>query len=407
MNKLILSSLKYYLLFFIAIILFINPIFPKGYFIGGRSILALVLAPWWLISLYLLFQVNVMKKRNLSFLFGAIVSYLYFLLSLAVEERSSDILRLSYTVAFVSIPILFYIIHPTNNMIKRWSFFVDMGGFLLIVYSFSVSYGLIPFPFGNYAISIGEQRFTFDMTFGSISFLSIWFTYRLFNAIGKNMHLLYSTVIILGLLRMLASSTRGMLAGTLISIVIMIIINTNKKNIKKFILYSISVLMISIVFLSIFEKTDSMEKTLLTIVNYTNIMEGRGRETGDARIVEALNDFELFTNYPFLGAGFEVANIRPDTMGNRSSGHFFLTGTLARYGIFGLIGYAFIYILFFKSLNNICPNLKCRRELYAFYMLIIFFLIFGNPLYLFSQWPSIAFILYLVAYLNKGKKCLA
>jgi len=405
MNKLILFLLKYYLLFFVTIIFFINPIFPYGYFIGGRSVLALILAPWWLISFYLLFQVNLMKKRNLFFLVGIIVSYFYYLLSFALEERSSDILRLSYTIAFISIPILLYKINPTDNEIKRWSLFIDIAGLLLIIYAFSVSYGLIPFPF-EYTITIGEKRFTFDATVGSISFLSIWFTNRLFSSTGKGMYILYSSVIILGLLRILASSTRGILVGTIVGVFIMILLSMNKKNIKKFIAYTVSILMISILFLSVFEKNDLIEKTFSTVTTYIALIEGRGTETGISRVVEALADFDTLAEYPLLGAGFQVAGMKVDSFGSSSSGHFFLTGTLARFGIFGLIGFMIIYILFFKSLNNRCPNSKCRRKLYAFYALIIFYLIFGNPLYLFPQWPGVAFILYVFINLDKGKKCL-
>lgn len=406
MNKLILLSLKYYLFFFIAVIFFINPIFPGGYFIGSRSILALILAPWWLISFYLLFQVNLLKKKNLFILFGIIISYFFFLLSFAAEERSSDILRLSYTIAFVSIPILLYKLKPNENEIKRWSFFVDIAGFLLITYSFLVSYGLIPIPFEYTVEAFGERRFTFDTTVGSISFLLIWFTSRLFHTTRNMIYILYSSAIVLGLLRILASSTRGILAGTIVGIFIIILLNINKRNMKKFIVYTFSILIVSLLFLTISGKNELLEKTLSTVDRYTVLIEGRGVSTGTSRLVEAVEDFDTFTEYPFLGAGFKIASEKQDSLGNRSSGHFFITGTLARFGIFGLFGFVVIYLLLFKLLIRMCLSSRCKRELYAFYMLIIFFLIFGNPLYIFPQWPGVAFILYIFVNLNKGKKCL-
>lgn len=402
LQKLLINFITVYTILFVILILFVNPVFPGGYFITGRSLLAIVLSPWWLIAPYLAIKINLNSRKNWFFLIGIALCYFYLLLSM-VLGRSSDVLALSYTLSFISIVALFGNIYLSYKTITSLSLMVDIFSFCLILYSFSTAFGLIAYPFRyQYDINVGESRFTFDTTVGSIAFIIIWLFFRLLNSKKYSRINLYFLFIFLGILRILASGTRGILAGTLISLLYMFFTNFSTiVNFKNTFLFVFTAVGVSIIF-NLFD-FDIVGNISRNIDSYTEIIRNRDNSTGISRFSEAIVDFETFEGNIFLGAGMDGASLKLDSMYEASAGHFFITGTLARFGLLGLVGFLMTYVYLFKSLLREFSINFLDKRIIPFYILFFFFCIFGNPLYLYPQWPAIAFLLYLFAYLNQRR----
>lgn len=368
------------------ILLSLNLLVPKGLYIGGKSLIAINLAVYWLIFLPMfLFELIKYKKKKFFFILGISFCLIFGIIAILEETRKNDILPITYSLAFFCNTQL---ISDFYNDRKYGYFITRLFRFFLILFiiiAFSQAYGLIRNPFINEnSFAFGSQRFTLTSESGLIPFIGIYLTHEALQIRNKKIKILFFIPVILSFLCMLAYGTRGILLGYLIAFLYVV------KNELKLVHFS-ALFFIIISSLIIFPKVKDVT------FGYLNVIENRNLKTGYLRLEEAQNDWKTFTSAPIAGAGFDRASELKNSSFEPSYGHIFLSGILARFGLLSFLLVA-AYLIYFKQVlrNFRKVDIRKYRTVCGWFIVIIFMFLFGNPLYLFSAWPIIPFFFLIV-----------
>lgn len=389
-----------YLLYFsfvCSIILVINLLIPKGGYLFGMSLIALILAPYWVISMVLLFSEKSFSVNNSYFILGVMTCVFYGLISFIFEDRKSDILAISYTLAFLCnariIQISLWDIR-TIVWIRKTLFLIGVG---VVLYSFGQAYGFFVNPFIELDQTlIGSVRYTFTSEIGVIPLFGLFFFDLLMNERNSLKKTVLTILIIMCFLKLVSFGTRAILIGFIISLIYL-----NKK-----VVFTPNFFKIIFLFLTLSLIVALFYPNLFVFLeNYYTLMISRDSSTGNARLVEANNDWLTFLEYPIFGAGFEISSERLNNLSEPSYGHIFLTGVLGRFGLIGLC-FLISYIGYFKSVKYKAKqvNKKWHKIIISYFIIIIIYFVFGNPMYLFPAWPVVPFFFipfFLTLYKNK------
>jgi len=361
-----------------SIIAFINPIL-NYVFVGNISLHSLVLIPFLIISLFLF-----LKYKEKYFVIGVLTSFVFLLICYLQPNRRSDELFLYTNLAFFSNAIISekYLGKYKNDKILNFLFLTIA---ITIIHSFGLAFGF----WENSILAkeligqrIGRSSDIIELLPFTIPFLLLYAKSRP----QLSIKVLTFSIILLGILRLIATGIRGITFSVLISILLYLLFS--QVSIKKIKFQKVFKLALLFVLVLILSKSYISEQVKSITNQYIEYNMDRGEDTGIARIVEAKNDFNTFKDNPIFGGGFYEASKKTNSLGESSYGHFFLTGMLARLGIVGTLFFLLAYFFYFKKMYN---KFNIDKESKFFFMstliIVITYFILGNPVYLLLVWP--------------------
>lgn len=370
--------LTVYAFFALIMITLINPI-ANYIFFGKTSLHSVILMPYFAISLLLLIH-----SRERFFLAGVITSLIFIIISFVMPYRHGDLLFLFYNLAFFSNGLLMKT-NFTQRTNRNLFYFLFLIAVVMTIHSFGLAFGFWESPKINIDLlgqRIGRSGDILELIPFTVPFL-VYFIFM--NKIRIFKFTAYG-ILILGILRLIATGTRGITVAAILSGFYFLIFYqvSFRKTTAKAIFIGL------IVFIPAFLLTQNFFIKQITLLTnqYIEFNAARGFDTGMSRIVEAENDYATFTENPFVGAGFALAAMRLNILGEPSYGHFFLTGMLARVGLIGTFLFLYAYSLFFIKLYNYFKADKAKQFfLVSTLIIIIAYMFLGNPLYLLMVWP--------------------
>lgn len=381
-----------FLAFFI--IAFLNPIL-NYVFIGNISLHSLVLIPFLIISLFLL------KFNEKYYQIGIITSLVFLIICYLIPNRRNDLLFVFINLTFFSNALISekYLVQLNNDKILNLLFLIIIAG---IIHSFGLAYGLLGNPDLTQELigkRIGRSNDISEMIPFTIPFLFFYAKSRS----HLLLKLLAYSSIVLGILRLIATGTRGITVSVLLSVVLYILFfHISLKRLKFTNIIGALILIISVVIIS---RTFIAEQVSYLTNQYIVYNLGRGEDTGIARIDEANKDFNTFLDNPIMGGGFNDAMGNFNSLKETSAGHFFFTGMLARVGIVGTLFFLLAYIFFFIKMYRQLKFTKTGRYFFlSTIIIVITYFILGNPLYLSMVWPVLPVFWGIIVNYSKNEK---
>lgn len=379
-------------------ILFLYPLVPGGIFVGERSVLALLLAAWWIGSGWLVLRRQQVGQSLAGSWRVGMFACVAMLVVMAVDgERWGDLLPISHTVAFFGVA---EVLRTNQWLSDRAAQREEVAVVIAIVVAAAAgvffAYGVI-LDTGTVVTGYepGEGRFTFisdtiGMSLGVIYLANVAFRR------GGLIAALCIAGICLGALRILASATQGLSLAALGGVAV---IAYGQRRMRRVLHGRRSkIAFASALVLGLFGglaawQGGTAQRAAEVSLSYWDILKGRGADTLVLRYQEALSDFDAFMAAPILGLG----NQRVSNWGLETSyGHFFVTGTLARFGLVGFLLLCGAYVMFARE-RWIAARAAGRTEDQLFLLAVLAWAIvvfpLGNPLYLMVGWAGTPLLL--------------
>jgi hypothetical protein len=292
----------------LLIITLVNPI-ANYIFIGKTSLQSIVLMPYFVIALILL-----INSREKFFLIGILTTMLYLIISFVMPYRDGDHLFLFYNLAFFSNGLLMKSNFSTKT--NRVLFYSLFGvSIIATIHSFGLAFGFWENPRINIDLlgqRIGRSGDILELIPFTIPFL----VYIIFTTSSKAVKLTCYLILLLGILRLIATGTRGITVAVILAFFFYLIFYqiSFKKTTAKAIFV---ILLITVPTLILTQNIFVKQITDLTnrYIEYNTL---RGFDTGISRLIEARNDYITFTENPLIGAGFSLSAQRFNTLGEPS-----------------------------------------------------------------------------------------
>ncbi len=362
----------------LLIIAVINPV-SNYIFIGDHSLHSIVLIPFFLIALILLFF-----NHDPDLKLGVLVSMLFLVISFISPYRQGDMLFVFYNLAFFSNGTILK--NPLSRKMNGYIFRMLYAILIIaMIHSFGLAFGFWESPKLNVDL-LGQRIGRSGDILELIPFTIPFFLYLTFITSNRSLKLTSYVLIILGMLRLIATGTRGITAAVIIAFFYFLIFY--QVSLRKVTARAIFLVLLIVVPLIMLTQNIFVKQITALTNQYIEYNAMRGFDTGISRIIEANNDWETFLDYPMFGSGFAIAGQRYNTMGEPSYGHFFLTGLLARTGAIGTLALLLAYFLFFRKVFIMYKDDRARRFFFSSTFIIIFaYFVLGNPMYLLMVWP--------------------
>lgn len=364
----------------LCVMLFLEPFTKLFIKTPEATLLPPILEFWLAISIIiLLFNIPLLiKSKHLLIGFSTIcILSVRFVFS---GQLLFELLPLSYSIIFLSMAVITNKISIPRKYFENMIYIFSAISLIYLIFSNLLALGLAEVQ----QVSIGEQRFSI-IGDGNTALLTIPIACSLLlSTQSKRTTIFAYSIIILAFFRLISFGSKGPVA-TGAAILIVAFIYYRPKFLPR---------LVFIFFVSYFVIIPLIAMFSPQLTLYIDLFGDRigNQQTWLARLSEASNDFQAFTEKPLLGWGRDVPgfNILEET----SSGHITITGTLARMGLIGTFGLSVFYYYYFKFTKLRVSPIRSESSTIAILffctsLFIIYLLALGNPLYLFPPWAFI------------------
>ncbi|MGI6393706.1 MAG: O-antigen ligase family protein [bacterium] len=352
------------------------------------------------LTLIIAYVLRVLLKREKIALNNALLSYAIFTLycffsilwSVDKDESVALVIR---EFSIVVTGVLLYNLLLRDNLFKWFYgavFFASGFNFFVLIFN--------PQFIDAYE---GGERFVGTMT--NSNAISIFIVFNIFISILisidlkdlKKIAFLNINIVLSLLLILKTMSRKGIIAGTLLFFVHLVISTEVKQKVVFAIILLISLSFFHNSFSNVFQEIDDVSDILFERFEGASSIEGKTTDAStELRLYYIESGLKMIADKPVFGWGVNTFLIFHNGYYSHNNYIEIMSGT-------GIVGLLLYYLFFFFTINSALKNLKGKR-LFLFLFFLIFFMVMDVAIVSYYERIYMMFLFFISAYIDKEKQ---